>query len=127
MNPGLNKIFGALFAPTDLFAWQSCQLSLDNQNWFLSQTGRIGYQILRQLHRTLCLTPETAALGGQPRVNTWNSQSQIREYIYSNCMVKITKDVYHTPSINLENAHATHLGIVTVVNAKPSIMAEACK
>lgn len=40
-------------------------------------------------------------------------------------MVEMVRDVYHTPSINLENAHATHLGIVTVANAKPSIMAEA--
>lgn len=42
---------------------KAASFSLDNQNWFLSQTGRIGYQILRVLHRALCLTPEAAALG----------------------------------------------------------------
>lgn len=103
-----------------LLPGQAASFSLDNQNWFLSQTDRIGYQILRQLHRALCLNPEAAALGGQPQVNTRDSQPQVRERVHSNCMVKIIKDVYHTPSMNPENAHATHLGVVTVANAKPS-------
>lgn len=97
---------------------KAASFSLDNQNWFPSQTDRIGYQILRQLHSALGLNPEAAALGGQP---------QLRELVHSNCMAKIIMDVYHTPPINLENEHATHLGIVTVANAKPSTMAEAYK
>lgn len=73
---------------------KAASLSLDNQNWFLSQTGRTGYQILRPLHRALCLSPEAAAPGGQPQVNRWNPQPQVRERVHSNGMVKITKDVY---------------------------------
>lgn len=52
---------------------QAASFSLDNQNWFLSQTDRIGYQILRQLHRALCFNPEAAALGGQPHTHRTHS------------------------------------------------------
>lgn len=65
MNLGLNKIFGALCAPTDILPGKAANFSLDNQSWFLSQTDRIGYQILRQFHCALCfVNPEAAALGG---------------------------------------------------------------
>lgn len=126
MNLGLTEVLGVLFVPMDLFAWQSYNPLFRHPEGFLSQTVRTGYQILRQHHCVLCLNPETAVLGGQSQINMRNSWPQRRERVRSNCTAKIIKDVFQTPSINLENAGATTC-LRTWLWPMPSGVAEACK